>query len=82
MNLMILVPIPHNDSLLNGAINDFFFSVLIAVTVPANHEIISDISRTNIQTNMSYNVCLFNNCSHTFYGSLFILNKNTKTKTY
>lgn len=79
MNLMILVPIPHNDSLLNGAINNFF-SVLIAVTALANHEIISDISRTNIQTKMSHNFCLFNNCSHTFYGRLFILNKNTKTK--
>lgn len=65
---MILVPIPHNDSLLNGAINNFFFPILIAVTAPANHEIISDISRTNIQTKMSYTVYIFNNCSHTFYG--------------
>jgi len=71
---MILVPIPHNDSLLNGAFN-LFFPILIAVTATANHEIISDISRTNIQTKMSYNICLFNIRSHTFYGSLFILNK-------
>lgn len=70
-----MIPIPH--SLLNGAINDF--SILIAVTAPANHEIISDISRTNIQTKMSY-FCLFNNFSHTFYGRLFILTKNTKRR--